>query len=97
MEENVVCEIRLQKFSFRYPGAGSNTLKKIDLTIHAGERPAVVGLDRAGKTTMVKLICGFLEPTEGVILLNGVNIKNLTEEITIASFPQFFRIFLCLT
>ena len=96
MEENVVCEIRLQKFSFRYPGAGSNTLKKIDLTIHAGERPAVVDLDGAGKTTMAKLMCGFMEPMEGEILLNGVNIKKFKEEITIASFPQFFRIFTCL-
>ena len=93
VEENTASEIRLQRVSFRYPGAGSDTLKKIDLTIHAGERLAVVGLNGAGKTTLVKLICGFLDPTEGEILLNGVNIKKFRRKDYYSLFSAVFQDF----
>lgn len=68
-------EIELQKVTFRYPEAGEDTIKGIDLTIHPGEKLAVIGLNGAGKTTLVKLICGLLDPTAGRILLNGVDIR----------------------
>lgn len=42
-----------------------DTLSHINLTVHPGEKLAIVGLNGAGKTTLVKLVCGFLDPTEG--------------------------------
>ena len=68
-------EIRLEKVSFRYPGASENTLKNLNLTLHPGEKLAVVGLNGAGKTTLVKLISGLLDPTEGRVLLDGKDIQ----------------------
>lgn len=71
--------IELRDVSFRYAGSGAEPAREVfshlNLTIHPGEKLAVVGLNGAGKTTLVKLICGFYDPDEGEVLLNGVNIK----------------------
>lgn len=64
-EPNKQYEIRLDNVSFRYPTADKDTLSHINLTVHPGEKLAIVGLNGAGKTTLVKLVCGFLDPTEG--------------------------------
>ena len=68
-------ELRLENVSFHYPGTGRDILRHIDLTIHPGEKLAVVGLNGAGKPTMVMLLCGFYDPTEGRVLLNGQDIR----------------------
>ena len=68
-------ELRLENVSFRYPGTNKDILKQMNLTIRPGERLAVVGLNGAGKTTMVMLLCGFYDPTEGRVLLNGQDIR----------------------
>lgn len=60
---------------FRYEGADKDALHNLNLTFSAGERLAVVGLNGAGKTTFVKLLCRLYDPTEGEILLNGTNIR----------------------
>lgn len=67
--------LELRDVSFRYPHAKEDTLKHINLTLHKGEKLAVVGLNGAGKTTLIKLICGFYDPTEGSVLLNGEDIR----------------------
>ncbi len=69
--------IQLQDVSFRYPGAGRDTIQHLNLTLEAGESLAVVGLNGAGKTTLIKLLCGFLDPTEGAVLVNGQDIRTL--------------------
>lgn len=61
--------------SFRYPGAENDALKDLSLRLRAGEKLAVVGLNGAGKTTFVKLLCRLYEPTEGHIYLNGKDIS----------------------
>ncbi len=86
-------EIRLEGVSFRYPGAGKNALTDIDLTLHPGEKLAVVGLNGAGKTTLVKLICGFLDPTEGRVLLDGEDIRNFDRRDYYAMFSAVFQNF----
>lgn len=68
-------EIRLENVSFRYPGAKYDTLTAINVTLHPGEKLALVGLNGAGKTTLMKLLCGFLDPTAGRVLLNGKDIR----------------------
>lgn len=86
-------EIRLEGVSFRYPGAEKNTLTGIDLTLHPGEKLAVVGLNGAGKTTLVKLICGFLDPTEGRVLLDGEDIRKFERAEYYGLFSAVFQQF----
>lgn len=87
------CEIKLQDVSFRYPNAQEDTLTHINLTIHPGERLAIVGLNGAGKTTLVKLICGFYDPTEGAVLLNGKDIREYNRRDYYALFSAVFQEF----
>ncbi|MDE7325700.1 MAG: ABC transporter ATP-binding protein/permease [Lachnospiraceae bacterium] len=68
-------EFKFENVSFRYPESERYALKNLDLTLAAGERLAVVGLNGAGKSTFIKLLCGLYMPTEGRILLNGVDIR----------------------
>jgi ATP-binding cassette subfamily B protein len=86
-------EIKLNNVSFRYPGVETDTIHQMDLTIHAGEKLAIVGLNGAGKTTLVKLICGFYDPTEGEVLLNGVNIKTYNRRDYYNMFTAVFQQF----
>jgi len=68
-------ELQLDNVTFRYPGAEADLFRKFNLTIHPGEKLAIVGLNGAGKTTLVKLLCGLYDPTEGRVLLNGTDIR----------------------
>lgn len=68
-------EFRFENVSFHYPGHEKYVLKNLNLTIKAGRKLAVVGVNGAGKTTLTKLLMRLYEPTEGRILLNGVDIK----------------------
>lgn len=86
-------EIRLENVSFRYPGADKDTLTDINLTIHPGEKLAVVGLNGAGKTTLIKLICGFLDPTEGRVLLDGKDIRDFNRADYYTMFSAVFQSF----
>lgn len=67
--------IEFKNVSFKYPRNKEYTLKNISITINHGEKLSVVGLNGAGKTTFIKLLTRLYEPTEGEILLNGINIK----------------------
>jgi ABC-type multidrug transport system fused ATPase/permease subunit len=67
--------LELRDVSFRYPGSDKNVISHVNLKINAGERVVLVGLNGAGKTTLIKLITRLYDPTEGEILLDGVNIK----------------------
>lgn len=73
-------EIEFKNVSFRYPGSNNYSLKNINLKINNGEHLAVVGRNGSGKTTFIKLMCRLYDVTEGEILINGVNIKDYTEE-----------------
>lgn len=92
-EPNKQYEIRLDTVSFRYPKADKDTLSHINLTVHPGEKLAIVGLNGAGKTTLVKLVCGFLDPTEGRILLNGEDIRKFNRNDYYALFSAVFQEF----
>lgn len=61
--------------SFRYPGADRDVLRDISLTISPNESVVLVGLNGAGKTTLIKLLMRLYDPTEGVILLDGHDIR----------------------
>lgn len=86
-------EIRLEDVSFRYPSADKDTLSHISLTLHPGEKLAVVGLNGAGKTTLIKLLCGFLDPTEGKVLLDGTDIREYNRRDYYRLFSAVFQDF----
>ena len=86
-------ELTLKNVSFRYPEAERDTLHNVNLTIHAGEKLAVVGLNGAGKTTLVKLLCGFYDPTEGEVLLNGEDIRKFNRRKYYDIFSAVFQDF----
>ena len=90
---DIMHELKLEHVSFKYPGAEDYTLEDINLTIHPGEKIAVVGLNGAGKTTLVKLICGFFDPTEGRVLLDGKDIRDYNRQDYYAMFSAVFQNF----
>ncbi len=67
--------IELRNVSFRYPGTERDVLKNLNFTFKAGDTAVLVGLNGAGKTTLIKLITRLYDPTEGVILLDGHDIR----------------------
>lgn len=68
-------EIEFRDVSFRYPNTETFVLRHVNQKIRIGTKTAVVGKNGAGKTTFIKLLCRLYEPTEGQILLNGVDIR----------------------
>ncbi len=68
-------ELEFRDVSFKYPGTEEYVLKNFSIRFRIGERLAVVGKNGSGKTTFIKLLCRLYDPTEGEILLNGINIK----------------------
>ena len=84
-------ELKLENVSFRYPGTEKDILKNVNLTIRPGEKLAVVGLNGAGKTTMVMLLCGFYDPTEGRVLLNGIDIREFNRKQYYELFSAVFQ------
>ncbi len=69
------CDIEFVNVSFKYPDTDRYVLKNINIKIKAGERLSIVGYNGAGKSTFIKLLCRFYKPTEGKILLGGVDIS----------------------
>ncbi len=72
--------------SFRYQGQETYALKDLNLTLEAGHRLAVVGLNGAGKTTFIKLLLRLYDVTEGQILCNGIDIREFDRN-------EYFRLF----
>ena len=86
-------ELRLEHVSFRYPGAEEDTISGLNLTVHPGEKLAVVGLNGAGKSTLIRLLCGLFDPTEGRVLLNGEDIKDFNRREYYGLFSAVFQEF----
>lgn len=77
--------------SYRYKGAEEYALKNLNLTIEAGKRLAVVGLNGAGKTTFIKLLLRLYDVTEGEILLNGIDIRKFKRDEYYTLFAPVFQ------
>lgn len=69
--------IELRDVSFRFCEDGPYVLRHINLTIHENEKIAFVGENGAGKSTLVKIICGLYKPTEGRVLVNGIDLEEI--------------------
>ncbi len=83
--------IEFKNVSFKYPSAKKYSLKNVNLKINKGETVAIVGVNGAGKTTFVKLLLRFYDPTEGEILYNGRNIKEYNVESLHSRFATVFQ------
>lgn len=78
--------IEFHNVSYRYLKQEKNAVENLNLTLHPGEKLAVVGLNGAGKTTMIKLLLRLYDPTEGYITLNGIDIRRFGR-------ADYYRIF----
>ena len=88
-------DIRFRNIKFAYPSTGQVVLDGFDLTIPAGSSLAIVGQNGAGKTTLAKLLCRLYEQQEGVVEVDGVDLRELKveswrERVT-AVFQDFVR------
>ena len=86
-------EIEFCNVSFKYPGSETYALKNVSMKFRVGERLAVVGMNGSGKTTFIKLLCRLYDPTEGEILLNGIDIKKYNYEEYLSVFSVVFQDF----
>ena len=91
-------EITIKNLSFTYPNNDKPTLEDINLTIKPYEKIALVGYNGAGKTTLTNLLLRLYDATDGEILIDGEDIRNVTAEShrdRFAAVFQDFQIFSC--
>ncbi|MDT8896595.1 type I secretion system permease/ATPase [Halomonas sp. I1] len=89
-------KVRFDKLSFRYPGAEQDSLNGVSLTLKPGEKVALLGRVGCGKTTLQKLLLGLYQPTEGAVMVDGVDIRQfdpLQLRRHIGHVPQDVRLF----
>lgn len=85
--------IEFKNVSFKYPGQNDYALKNINTIICKGKKISIVGENGSGKTTFIKLLCRLYDPTEGEILLNGVNVKDIDYDEYMKVFAAVFQDF----
>lgn len=86
-------DVEFKDVSFRYPNTDAYALRHVNLKFKIGEKLAVVGMNGSGKTTFIKLMCRLYDPTEGEILLNGVNIQKYDYDEYMSLFSVVFQDF----
>jgi ATP-binding cassette subfamily B protein len=79
--------VRFEGVWFRYPGADTDVLRGLELSIDAGESIGLVGINGAGKSTLVHLLAGSLRPTAGRIVVDGVDLATL-DEVDVAAWQR---------
>ena len=85
--------VEFRDVSFRYPGSAQYALRHLNMKFKVGGRLAVVGMNGSGKTTFIKLLCRLYDPTEGVILLNGIDIRKYRYDEYMDIFSVVFQDF----
>lgn len=85
--------IEFQNVSFSYPGADYPTIRNVNLKFSPGETVVLVGLNGAGKTTLIKLLTRLYDPTEGVILLDGKDLRSYDVNDLYKTFGIIFQDF----
>ena len=70
-------EIEFKNVSYTFPGADSAIIRNLSLKISVGQKVAVVGRMGSGKSTMSRLIAGLIEPSEGAVLIDGVDLRQI--------------------
>lgn len=72
--------LEFQNVTFRYPDTQVDVLHNVSFRLTPGKNTALVGMNGSGKTTLIKLLCRLYDPTEGRILLNGIDIREYEYE-----------------
>lgn len=93
LPDRVVTGFELKNVHFSYAGSDLEVLSGVNFKIYAGEKMAFVGQNGAGKTTLIKLILRFYEPTQGEILLDGINIAEFDKDAYRQRFGVIFQDF----
>ncbi|OIP04892.1 MAG: hypothetical protein AUJ97_02125 [Bacteroidetes bacterium CG2_30_32_10] len=83
--------IMLENVCFKYPNTNRNVLNRVNLFIPKGKTVAIVGENGAGKTTIVKLICGLYQPTSGQVLFDDISTNNIDKETFSANMSVVFQ------
>lgn len=89
--EDIDYEIEFRDVSFKYPRSENWALRHVNLKFKIGDKLAIVGENGSGKTTFIKLLCRLYDPTEGKILLNGIDITRYRYEEYMALFSVVFQ------
>jgi ATP-binding cassette subfamily B protein len=82
-----------ENVSFAYPNSGNKVIHNINLEIPYGQNIALIGENGAGKTTLVKLLLRMYDPTEGRILVNGIDLRELSEDELFNLYSTLFQSF----
>ena len=69
--------VELKNVSYAFPGANSPIIRNLSLKIPAGQKVAIVGRMGSGKSTLSRLISGLIEPSEGAVLIDGVDLRQI--------------------
>lgn len=85
------CAVEFEHVTFKYPGSDNKILDDFNLKINRGEKIALVGINGAGKTTCIKLLCGFYHPTSGHILVNGKDMTSYNRDDYCRLFTAVFQ------
>ena len=88
---NSIVSIEFRNVCFSYDKEARSVLENFNMKIRSGEKIALVGINGAGKTTIVKLLCGFYRPDSGEILLNGIDISNFRKKELFTLFSAVFQ------
>ena len=95
--DNILCEkttenyIEIENVTYSYLNSDTQIINDVSLKIKPCEKIAIVGLNGAGKTTLIKLICGLYKPSTGAVLINGVDSKNISNELCFSNFSVVFQ------
>ena len=84
-------EVEFKDVSFRYPNTEAYALRHVSMKFKVGQRLAIVGMNGSGKTTFIKLLCRLYDPTEGQILLGGIDIRKYDYTDYIRLFSVVFQ------
>ncbi|MEX1017340.1 MAG: ABC transporter ATP-binding protein [Phycisphaeraceae bacterium] len=71
-------DVRFEQVSYRYPNAGRNAIEQVDLHVQHGQTTAIVGPNGSGKSTLLNLLPRLTTPTEGRVLIDGVDIAQVS-------------------
>lgn len=93
VKRNAPHTIEFKNVSFHYPGSERCVLQNVNITFSPGQTTVLVGLNGAGKTTLIKLLTRLYDPTDGVILLDGRDIREYDLESLYGMFGIIFQDF----